>query len=54
MAIGKDVKGIISLVLYVIAIAAACFYPMVSCFIFVIVAIMWLIPDKRIEKVVEP
>jgi uncharacterized membrane protein len=49
-AVGIDKKGLISCVLYLIAILFACFYPMVSCAIFVGVAIMWLIPDKRIEN----
>ncbi len=53
-AIGTDFKGIISVVLYLAAIGFACFYPMVSCMLFVSVAIMWLIPDKRIEKVINP
>lgn len=51
IAVGKDKKGIISVVLYLIAVGFACFYPIVSCTMFVGVAIMWLIPDKRIEKV---
>lgn len=53
-ALGKDSKGIISVVLYLAAIGFALFYPMVSCAIFVGVAVMWLIPDKRIEKVINP
>ena len=51
IAVGKDKKGVISVVLYLIAVGFACFYPMVSYALFVSVAIMWLIPDKRIEKV---
>ncbi len=53
-AVGNDSKGIISVVLYLAAIGFALFYPMVSCVIFVSVAVMWLIPDKRIEKVINP
>lgn len=53
-AVGKDKKGLISVVLYLLAIGFACFYPSVSCAIFVAVAIMWLIPDKRIENVINP
>ncbi len=53
-ALGKDLKGIISLVFYLSAIGFACFYPLVSCAIFAIVAIIWLIPDKRIEKILYP
>ncbi len=53
-ALGKDLKGIISLIFYLSAIGFACFYPLVSCTIFAIVAIIWLIPDKRIEKILYP
>ena len=53
-AVGKDKKGIMSCILYLIAIGTACFYPMVSCALFVGVAIMWLIPDKRIEEILNP
>jgi uncharacterized membrane protein len=51
-AVGKDKKGIVSSVLYLIAIGLAMFLPLASCLIFVCVAIMWLIPDKRIENVI--
>jgi uncharacterized membrane protein len=43
-------KGLISAGLYFIAVCTAYFIPLFSCFIFVIVAIMWLIPNKKIEK----
>jgi uncharacterized membrane protein len=51
-AVGKDKKGIVSFVLYFIAICLAMFLPLVSCLIFVGVAIMWIIPDKRIENII--
>jgi uncharacterized membrane protein len=47
-ALGRDFKGIASVVLYAIAIAMAFVNPWVSCAIYVAVAIMWLIPDPRI------
>jgi uncharacterized membrane protein len=43
-------KGIISLVLYFSAVCIAYFSPIVSCAIFVAVAIMWFIPSKKIEN----
>lgn len=49
-AVGKDIKGKISLVFYAIAIPAAFYLPLVSLFIFGLVAIIWMIPDSRIEK----
>jgi uncharacterized membrane protein len=48
-ALGRDFKGIASVVLYAIAIALAFVNPWFSCAIYVAVAIMWLIPDPRIE-----
>lgn len=49
-AIGKDYKGKASPILYVIAIPFAFINPWVSGGIYVLVALMWLIPDKRIER----
>jgi uncharacterized membrane protein len=49
-AIGADVKGKISIVLYVAAIGLAFVHPMVSMAIYALVALMWLVPDARIEK----
>jgi uncharacterized membrane protein len=37
---------------YVIAIATAAFgWPLIACALYIIVAIMWLVPDRRIERV---
>jgi uncharacterized membrane protein len=49
-AIGKDRKGIISVVIYVIAIPAAFLNSMISFILYIMVAAMWFIPDRRIEK----
>lgn len=49
-AVGKDIKGKVSVLLYVIAIALAFFMPYISAGIYLLIAIIWLIPDKRIEK----
>lgn len=48
-AIGKDLKGKISLVLYVSSIALAFFTPLGACAGYFAVACLWLIPDQRIE-----
>jgi uncharacterized membrane protein len=48
-ALGADFKGRISLVIYAVAIALAFFFPVVSCGLYVLVALMWLVPDRRIE-----
>jgi uncharacterized membrane protein len=49
-ALGKDLKGKASPILYVIGIVSAFFNVWISGFMFVFVAVMWLIPDKRIEN----
>jgi uncharacterized membrane protein len=52
-SIGRDIKGKLSPVLYAVAIAASFFRPWVAGGIYVFVALMWLIPDRRIERVVD-
>ncbi|GEO04432.1 hypothetical protein AAE02nite_20960 [Adhaeribacter aerolatus] len=52
-AIGKDIKGKISPVLYFIAICSTYFGPWIAGSIYVLVAFMWLIPDKRIEVILK-
>jgi uncharacterized membrane protein len=51
-AIGSDFKGNLSLVTYAAAIALAFFNPWISGGLYVAVAMMWFIPDRRMEKVV--
>ena len=48
-AVGRDWKGRISPVLYTIAIVTACWMPAVAGAIYVVVALMWLVPDRRVE-----
>ncbi len=48
-ALGRDVKGLRSLYGYSLAIPLAFFVPSVSMILYAAVAIMWLIPDRRIE-----
>jgi uncharacterized membrane protein len=49
-AIGRDFKGKLSPILYAIAVAAALFRPWISCGLYVFVALLWLVPDRRIER----
>jgi uncharacterized membrane protein len=49
-ALGSDRKTIASLLLYAVATALALFYPYLSLALYVIVAVWWLIPDRRIER----
>ncbi|MDE3058795.1 MAG: DUF1211 domain-containing protein [Bacteroidota bacterium] len=49
-ALGSDFKGKISVVLYAAAILLSFVISWFACGIYVLVAIMWLVPDRRIEK----
>jgi uncharacterized membrane protein len=49
-ALGSDFKGKISIVLYVAGIALAFIVPWASIALYVLVAAMWFIPDRRIEN----
>jgi uncharacterized membrane protein len=50
-ALGNDFKGKVSMFIYAAAIPLAFVHPLLSCLLYVLVAIMWLVPDRRIEKV---
>jgi|ERR1044071_1811119 uncharacterized membrane protein len=49
-AVGKDMKGKLSMLLYLTAIPLAFVHQWISDGIYVFVALMWLIPDRRIES----
>jgi uncharacterized membrane protein len=51
-AIGRDIKGLLSPMLYALAIACAFVSPWLADSLYVLVALMWLIPDQRIEKAI--
>lgn len=51
-ALGRDYKGIISVLIYVAAIPLAFVNSWISLAMYAMVIAMWLIPDKRIEKTV--
>lgn len=53
MAIGNDLKGKISPVLYIVAIIFSFWFEWISIGLYVLVAIIWLVPDKRIERVMQ-
>jgi uncharacterized membrane protein len=50
-AVGNDWKGKLSPVLYVVGIVTTSWSPKVAQALYVFVALLWLVPDKRIEKV---
>lgn len=49
-AIGKDYKGKISLISYIIAVVLTKYSVEISGALYILVALIWLIPDKRIER----
>jgi uncharacterized membrane protein len=49
-SIGNDIKGKISILIYAAAIPLAFVQPAISGACYVIVAIVWLVPDRRIEN----
>jgi uncharacterized membrane protein len=54
VALGRDPKGIASLLLYAMAIPLAFFSAPAAFAVYVLVAAIWLIPDRRIERVLRP
>ncbi len=50
-AIGQDRKGKLSLLLYLAAVLLALRWPLGACAIYALVAVIWLVPDRRIERV---
>jgi uncharacterized membrane protein len=50
-AVGTDFKGKVSVVVYAVAIPLSFVNSWLACALYVLVAVMWLIPDRRIERV---
>jgi len=49
-AVGHDWKGSVSPILYAVAMGSAFFWPWVAQAIYILVALLWLVPDRRIER----
>ena len=49
-ALGRDFKGKVSIAIYLVAIPLAFVSSWLACGLFVLVAVLWLIPDRRIER----
>ena len=49
-AVGNDIKARLSILFYMVAIPLAFVDPRIACGLYVLVAVMWLVPDRRIEK----
>jgi TMEM175 potassium channel family protein len=52
-ALGRDFKGKVSVVIYALAIPLAFASPGLACGLYVLVAAIWLVPDRRIEHALE-
>jgi uncharacterized membrane protein len=50
-ALGRDIKGKLSLILYAAGIALAFLNPWLSIAIYAFIAVIWFVPDRRIEKI---
>jgi uncharacterized membrane protein len=53
VAVGRDLKGKLSPVFYLLAIVASFIRPWIAGVLYVLVALMWLVPDRRIERTME-
>ncbi len=53
LAMGKDLKGITSLLIYAVGLGVAFIQPWAAFALYILVAIIWLIPDRRIERIID-
>jgi uncharacterized membrane protein len=53
-AVGRDRKGLLSIAVYIAGILLAQALPLVACSLYALVALSWLVPDRRIERVLVP
>lgn len=54
VAVGRDLKGKVSLALYSLGIAVAFLNSWIAYALYILVAVVWLVPDPRIEKTLSP
>ena len=52
-ALGSDLKGRISLAIYVVGIVVACRWPVAAGLSYGLVAVIWLVPDRRFERLLQ-
>lgn len=52
-ALGTDFKGKVSVLIYIVAIGLAFVHTGLSLGLYVLVALVWVVPDRRIEKVLD-
>lgn len=53
-AIGPDLKGRFSILIYAVGILLTCWLPWLAVILYIGVALLWLVPDRRIEKNLAP
>jgi uncharacterized membrane protein len=53
LALGSDLKGKLSLAIYAASVPLAFLQPWISIALYVFVALVWLVPDRRIESTVK-
>ncbi len=53
-AVGRDRKGAISLILYGMAIPISFAYTWLAFGLYILVAVIWLVPDRRLEQTISP
>jgi cytochrome c biogenesis protein CcdA len=51
--LGRDLKGKLSLVMYVAGMVLALWLPALAWALYALVALMWLVPDRRIERLLQ-
>jgi uncharacterized membrane protein len=54
MAVGKDTKGNVSLLCYALAVPLAFVRTWIAVALYILVALLWLVPDPRIERKISP
>jgi len=52
-AVGRDFKGKVSVVIWAVAIPISFLTPLLACALYVLVAIIWFVPDRRIERALD-
>jgi hypothetical protein len=52
-AMGRDIKGKVSLAFYAVALGLAFVQPIASVALYVLVAALWFIPDRRVERAIK-
>jgi uncharacterized membrane protein len=51
--VGRDAKGVLSMVIYAVAIPLTILSRWIAVSLYVVVAIMWLVPDRRVQSLLE-